>query len=270
MSDAVRYEVTDRIATITLNRPHRKNAGDPAMLEHLLAALRRARAARDVRAVILTGSGDAFCAGADLTPAGMAQLPQDRSPGQGVRWFLEYGWNAVVSNIVALGKPTVAAVGGVAAGGGVGLALACDIVVAAESATFIQPFVPQLAALPDVGSTWFVPRLVGPARARALMLLGEPLAAATAAQWGLIWRAVPDAELTAATRGIATRLAALDAEAARQLNAALTVSDINGLFTQLALEARWQGELVDRPACAEGVTAFLEKRAPDFTTVAPN
>jgi 2-(1,2-epoxy-1,2-dihydrophenyl)acetyl-CoA isomerase len=156
----------------------------------------------------------------------------------------------------------------VAAGGGVGLALACDIVIAADSASFVQPFVPQLAVVPDVGSSWFLPRLIGVARARALMLLGDPLPASTAAAWGMIWQSVPDEQLAATTTSLAARLADLDPEAAARAKAAIVSSIDNGLHDQLALEARWQADLVDRPAFREGVSAFLEKRRPrfDFTS----
>ena len=264
MTAPVLLDVSDRVATITLNRPQRRNAADPAMLDYVLAALRTVRADNRVRAVVLTGAGGAFCAGADLTEDAMSQLPPNCSPGQGIRWLLEHRWNAAVANIVDLGKPTIAAVTGVAAGGGVGLALACDIVIAADTASFVQPFIPKLAVLPDVGSTWFLPRLVGVARARALMLLGDPLPASTAAAWGMIWQSVPDEQLAATTTSLAARLADLDSEAAARAKAAIVSSIDNGLHDQLALEARWQAELVDRPAFREGVSAFLEKRRPCF------
>jgi 2-(1,2-epoxy-1,2-dihydrophenyl)acetyl-CoA isomerase len=150
----------------------------------------------------------------------------------------------------------------------VGLALACDIVIAADTASFVQPFVPQLAVVPDVGSSWFLPRLIGVARARALMLLGDPLPASTAAAWGMIWQSVPDEQLAATTTSLAARLADLDPEAAARAKAAIVSSIDNGLHDQLALEARWQADLVDRPAFREGVSAFLEKRRPrfDFTS----
>jgi 2-(1,2-epoxy-1,2-dihydrophenyl)acetyl-CoA isomerase len=260
----VLLDVSDRVATITLNRPKRRNAADPEMLEHLLVASRTVRADNRVRAVVLTGAGGAFCAGADLTEDSMSQLPPDCSAGRGVRWFLEHGWNAAVTSIIDLGKPTLAAVTGVAAGGGVGLALACDIVIAADSASFVQPFVPNLAVLPDVGSTWFLPRLIGLAQARALMLLGDALPASTAAAWGMIWQSVPDERFAATITSTAARLADLDPEAARRAKKAIISSTDNGLHDQLALEARWQADLVDRPAFREGVSAFLEKRPPRF------
>jgi 2-(1,2-epoxy-1,2-dihydrophenyl)acetyl-CoA isomerase len=264
----VLLDVSDRVATITLNRPKRRNAADPETLEHLLVALRTVRADNRIRVVVLTGADGAFCAGADLTEDAISQLPPDCNRGQGVRWLLEHGWNAAVANIIDLGKPTIAAVSGVAAGGGVGLALACDIVIAADTASFVQPFVPQLAVIPDVGSTWFLPRLIGVARARALMLLGDPLPASTAAAWGMIWQSVPDEQLAATTTSLAARLADLDPEAAARAKVAIVSSIDNGLHDQLALEARWQAELVDRPAFREGVSAFLEKRRPrfDFTS----
>ncbi|HEY2448973.1 MAG TPA: enoyl-CoA hydratase-related protein [Mycobacterium sp.] len=268
MTAPVLLDVSDRVATITLNRPKRRNAADPAMLDHLLVALRTVRADNRVRVVVLTGAGGAFCAGADLTEDAISQLPPDCTRGQGVRWLLEHCWNAAVANIIDLGKPTIAAVAGVAAGGGVGLALACDIVIAADTASFVQPFVPQLAVVPDVGSSWFLPRLIGVARARALMLLGDPLPASTAAAWGMIWQSVPDEQLAATTTSLAARLADLDPEAAARAKAAIVSSIDNGLHDQLALEARWQADLVDRPAFREGVSAFLEKRRPrfDFTS----
>jgi 2-(1,2-epoxy-1,2-dihydrophenyl)acetyl-CoA isomerase len=145
--------------------------------------------------------------------------------------------------------------------------LACDVVIAAESASFTVVFGPKLAIIPDAGCTWFLSRLVGRARARALSLLGDPLPATTAAEWGLIWRAVPDQELPQTAREIAGRLAAMDALAAARINETLDAALHQGLHDQLALEARVQRELINRPGFAEGIAAFVEKRSPRFDAV---
>lgn len=250
------------IATITLNRPDALNAGNQALLSGLLEALAQAADDESVRSVLLTGSGPGFCAGADL--AALAWWPDGMTIGEGVVWILEEYWNRIAITLAEYPKPTVAAVNGVAAGGGVGLALACDVVIAAESADFVQVFGPQLAIVPDVGSTWHLPRLVGPARARGLALLGDRLDAPTAKEWGLIWDTAPDADLLDKARVVAGRLGALDPDAMTSIRTILRESHQRDFAEQLSAEARANGRLAMGPGMAEGITAFLEKRPPRF------
>lgn len=262
MSEPVLYLQDGVVATITLNRPSVLNAGNRDLLAGLRQALARAGEDDEVGAVVITGSGRAFSAGADL--AAGPWWPDGMSTGEGIGWILENWWNPTAKTIATFPKPTVAAVNGVAAGGAVGLALACDLVVAAESACFIEVFGPQLALVPDVGSSWHLPRLVGPARARGLAMLGDRLQARRAAEWGLIWECVPDAELARRAAALATRLAGYDRKAMLAIRAVLDESPFLSLDEALAKEAEVNTRLGDGPGLAEGITAFLEKRRPVF------
>jgi 2-(1,2-epoxy-1,2-dihydrophenyl)acetyl-CoA isomerase len=259
--DAVLVE-PGRIGTITLNRPEVLNAGNRELLEGMVEAVDQLASDSDVRVIVVTGAGRAFCAGADLMTAPWG--PESLSVGEGVAWVLDNGWNPVVRALSSCPKPTVAAVNGVAAGGGVGVALACDVVIAAESASFIQVFGPQLAVVPDVGSTWFLTQLLGQARARGLALLGDRLDARSAADWGLIWKAVPDEELMSEAQSTAERLARLDGTAAVAIRQALGRAETLTLDEALDHERDTQAQLANRPAFAEGVAAFIEKRPPRF------
>jgi 2-(1,2-epoxy-1,2-dihydrophenyl)acetyl-CoA isomerase len=251
-----------RISSITLNRPEVLNAGNRELLEGVVEAVEDLSADPSVRTIVVTGAGRAFCAGADLMTAPWG--PDSLSVGEGVAWVLDNGWNPVVRALTSCPKPTVAAVNGVAAGGGIGVALACDVVIAAESATFVQVFGPQLGVIPDVGSTWFLTHLVGQARARGLALLGERLDALTASAWGLIWKAVPDGDLMGEVASIAERLARLDSTAAVAIRQTLGRTETLTLDQALDHERDMQAELADRAAFAEGVAAFIEKRTPRF------
>jgi 2-(1,2-epoxy-1,2-dihydrophenyl)acetyl-CoA isomerase len=240
---------------LTLNRPERLNALTLEMAEALLAALDEAEADSSCRAVLLTGAGRGFCAGQDLhaiTGAAPAEIGAllDR-------------YHPLIRRLRGLPMPVVCAVNGIAAGAGANLALACDIVVAGESASFVQAFA-RIGLIPDCGGTWFLPRLVGLARARALTLLAEPLPAATAAEWGLIWRALPDSALTGEAEALAARLAAGPATALAMTKRALNLATGNDLDAQLDIERRFQEEAASSPDHAEGVRAFLEKRPPHF------
>jgi 2-(1,2-epoxy-1,2-dihydrophenyl)acetyl-CoA isomerase len=178
---------------------------------------------------------------------------------------MESHFNPIVREIDELPKPVVAAVNGVTAGGGVGLALSADIVVAAKSAKFIQVFAPRLGIIPDMGSTWYLNHLLGRARARALTLTGEPLPAETAADWGLIWKCVEDNALMEEAMGLAQKLAAGSTKAFQMTMAALDAAENNDLAAQLEVERYIQGQMTNRADFAEGVTAFLEKREPKFS-----
>jgi 2-(1,2-epoxy-1,2-dihydrophenyl)acetyl-CoA isomerase len=243
---------------ITLNRPQRLNAFTEAMHEALTAALAAAEADTNCRALLLTGAGRGFCAGQDLNDR-LSQAGETPVLGGA----LETYYNPLVRKLRALPFPVVAAVNGVAAGAGCNIALACDIVIAARSASFIQSFA-KIGLVPDSGGTWMLPRLVGPARARALALLAEPLPAATAEAWGLIWRAYEDAALMEEAHKLCARFAVAPTAGLALIKRALDVSWDNDLYTQLDLERDLQREASLNPYYTEGVRAFMEKRPPRF------
>jgi 2-(1,2-epoxy-1,2-dihydrophenyl)acetyl-CoA isomerase len=258
----VLLETRAGMARVTLNRPQSLNAGSPDLLEALLGAFAAIERDPEARAVVLTGAGRGFCAGADLATPPAASAEATR--GQAVATVLDVLWNRAVREITRFPKPTVAMVNGPAVGAGVGLALACDVVLAARSAYFAQVFVPKLALIPDAGCTWQLPQRIGRARARALVLLGDRLPAETAAEWGLIWRVVDDAALVTETEAVAERLAALSQPAVAAAKRLLDAAATSSLEEQLLLERDAQKELAERPDMVEGVRAFLEKRAPNF------
>jgi 2-(1,2-epoxy-1,2-dihydrophenyl)acetyl-CoA isomerase len=257
--DSVLVSVDAGIQSITLNRPEKLNALNPQMHELLRAALERAAGDDGIRAVLLTGSGRGFCTGQDLAERDVrpGAPPIDLSVSLGAYY------NPLVRRLRALPKPIVCAVNGVAAGAGANLALACDIVIAARSASFVQAF-SRIGLVPDAGGTYFLPRLVGTARAMGLALLAEKLTAEQAAGWGLIWKCVEDAELVAESRTLAGTLASGPTKAYGNLKRALYASSGNSLDAQLDLERDLQRELGLSADYREGVTAFKEKRAPQF------
>ena len=240
---------------ITLNRPERLNALTVEMAATLAAALDDAVADKTCRAILLTGAGRGFCAGQDLTEIIGA------SPADLDRLLAHY--HPLILKIRTLPIPVVCAVNGVAAGAGANLALACDILVAARSASFVQAFA-RIGLVPDCGGTWFLPRLIGSARARALAMLAEPLPAETAAEWGLIWRMVEDDALMDEAQVLAARLASQASTALALTKRALDASGSNTLDRQLDLEGELQLEAAAGPDHAEGVRAFLDKRPPVF------
>ena len=247
------------VLTLTLNRPERLNALNAALIEALSAGIKRAAAEPDCRAVLITGAGRGFCAGADL--ANRAFAPGEARPDLGQA--LEKGINPLIRAIRNLPKPIVCAVNGPAAGAGANIALACDIVLAAKSAQFLQAFA-RIGLIPDAGGTWILPRLVGDARARALMMLADPIGAEDAAAWGMIYRAVDDQELMGEAHTLAERLAAGPTHALGLIKRALLASPGNSLDAQLDLERDLQREAGASDDYVEGVRAFLEKRPADF------
>ena len=259
MADSILTDRDGGLLSITLNRPDRLNALTTPMLESLNETLAAAASDDQVRAVLLTGAGRGFCAGQDLNDRSVA--PGADRPDLGES--LENGYNPVVRAMRAMPKPVVVAVNGVAAGAGANLALAGDLVYAARSARFIQSFA-RIGLIPDSGGTYFLPRLVGTARAFGLALLGESLPAEDAARWGLIWGAVDDDELVTVTTSVARGLAAGPTSGFARIKQAMNASGDNDLDAQLDLERDLQraGGLSDD--YAEGVAAFLAKRSPEY------
>jgi 2-(1,2-epoxy-1,2-dihydrophenyl)acetyl-CoA isomerase len=255
--ETVRLEVADGVATVTLNRPDALNALTVPMKHDLLTAFRRLERDREVRAVVLTGAGRAFCAGQDLRE----RLAPDAAP-LGVEVRERY--NPVVRAMRALPKPIVGAINGVAAGAGASLAFACDLRIAAEEASFALAF-GRVGLVPDSGASWFLPRLVGAARAAEISLLGDPVSAGDALRIGLVSRVVAAADLHAEARSIAARLAAGAPRALALTKRALDGTWDRSLDEALDYEAQLQ-DLAGRTADhREGMAAFLEKRPPRFT-----
>ncbi len=247
---------SDGIARITLNRPDRLNSFTRVMHAELQAALDEAS---DSRVVILTGAGRGFCAGQDLNDRAVA-------PGEAVDLgeTVEASWNPLIRRLATMPQPVIARVNGVAAGAGATLALACDIVVAGKSAKVIQSF-SALGLVPDSGGSWHLPRLVGQARALGLALTGEPLSAETAADWGLIWKAVEDEALDAEVDAIATKLASLPPLGLAAIKAIIRTSGERTLDQDLDLQRDEMRRLGFTEDYREGVAAFLAKRPAKFT-----
>ena len=247
---------TDGVLTLTLNRPEVLNAITPALLDEVTDALREAASGRTVRAVVITGAGRGFCSGQDLRAAA-------GDGGLDVGTILRDHYTPAIRAIRSMDQPVIAAVNGVAAGAGFSLALACDLRIAAESATFVQAFV-RIGLIPDLASTYFLPRLIGPARAAELTMLGETVDATRALELGIVNRVVPDGELAAAAAELAGRLAR-GPRSIGLTKRALEVSHENDLEAQLAVEERLQTEATTTSDFVEGVGAFLEKRRATFT-----
>jgi 2-(1,2-epoxy-1,2-dihydrophenyl)acetyl-CoA isomerase len=252
--ETISLAAQDGVARITLNRPDRLNALTSRMRQELMEALDRI-AEDDARVVVLTGAERGFCAGQDLDEAAA-------SPGTDLGDPLDREYNPLIRRLAGFPKPTLAAVNGVAAGAGMNLALACDLVIAARSARFSQAFV-RIGLVPDCGGTYWLPRLVGPQRAMALALTGDMLDAETAERWGLIWRAVDDAALAETAEALARRLAAGPASVGL-IREALKRSPGNDLNAQLDLERDLQRRAGLTRDFREGVAAFREKRAARF------
>jgi len=256
---SILVDVRTGYRVITLNRPQRLNSFTEDMHVALKKALDDAESDSTCRALMITGAGRGFCAGQDLN---------DRlaKPGETIvlGGTLEQYYNPLIRRLRAMPFPVVAAVNGIAAGAGANIALACDIVVASKSASFLQAFA-KIGLVPDSGGTWFLPRLVGPARARGLALLADPLPAETAESWGLIWKCVPDGELIGAANELCMRFAVGPTYGLSLIKRALDAAETNDLATQLDLERDFQRSAGSSPDYKEGVSAFMEKRAPKFT-----
>ncbi|WP_438394452.1 2-(1,2-epoxy-1,2-dihydrophenyl)acetyl-CoA isomerase PaaG [Caballeronia sp. DA-9] len=245
------------VATLTLNRPEKLNSFTRTMHEALSRALDEIEGSH-ARALVITGAGRGFCAGQDLadldfTPGAMTNLGA----------LIDQHFNPLVRRLQASRLPVIAAVNGTAAGAGANLAMACDLIVAARSASFVQAFV-KIGLVPDSGGTWLLPRRVGEARAMGLALTGDKLGAEQAHAWGLVWKVVDDADLPSAAQALAAQLAQQPAKAIAAIKHAIRAAANNTLDQQLDLERDVQRELGDSHDYAEGVAAFKEKRPPRF------
>ncbi|GAA4347955.1 2-(1,2-epoxy-1,2-dihydrophenyl)acetyl-CoA isomerase PaaG [Variovorax defluvii] len=262
--DLVLIAQSGAVRTLRLNRPEALNSFNSQLHAALMAALDAAAADAEVRCVVLGGSGRAFCSGQDLSDPMVAP---DFSPGAAPKdlgQVIESLYAPLVMRLRSMPVPVVAAVHGVAAGAGANLALACDLVVAGRSASFIQAFA-KIGLVPDTGGTWLLPRLVGPARALGLAMLGDKLPAEEAAQMGLIWKCVDDDALSLTVEELAQRLAAMPTRALVATRQALAAAQQTDLPTALAHEAALQRELGAAADYREGVEAFRAKRLPRFT-----
>lgn len=262
----VLLDVADGVATVTLNDAARMNPLGDRLAAALLQAVCQAGDDASVRALRLTARGRGFCVGADLTDyrQRMDQPEPGRTLGDHVGTLMEDIANPLIAALNELRVPVVCAINGAAAGGGVGLALAGDMVLAARSAYFYLPFIPALGLVPDMGASWSMPRAVGRARALGLALTGHRLPAEKAAEWGLIWDCVDDTALEPASLALARQLAELPPHAIREARALYAASPGHSLREQLALEAARQRQLIDGESFAEGVRAFVERRKPRF------
>lgn len=254
----VTVSVRNGVANIVLTRPERRNALDAECRALLLAAVKQVETSEAIGAAILTGTGPVFCSGQDLSEPGMDPLAKG---GARISEILDLAYTPLIQALSECRKPLVCAVNGPAFGGGVNLALACDIVVGARSARFVQPYC-NLGLTADAGASFFLPRMVGRARALGLLLLGDGINADTAQEWGMIWKAVDDCDLTATAQGIAERLARGPTAALASIKKAVQVSFENTLKEQLDHERDAQHVLQQTADYRKRITAFLAKKSP--------
>jgi 2-(1,2-epoxy-1,2-dihydrophenyl)acetyl-CoA isomerase len=254
--EIIGFDQVDGVAVITLNRPEKLNSFNQTMAYELQAALDHCMDDQDVRCVVITGAGRAFCAGQDLEEAIAADAAD-------IEEHVETKYNPIVRKIRAIKKPVIAAVNGVAAGAGANLAYCCDIIVAAESAKFIQSFI-NIGLIPDTGGTYFLPRMVGMHKATALMMLGEKMTAQEGKDLGIVHQIFPDAELMDGAMGLGKRMAAMPTKGLGLIKKAINMSLVHDLDQQLEVERDLQGRAGRTYDNAEGINAFLEKRKPVF------
>jgi 2-(1,2-epoxy-1,2-dihydrophenyl)acetyl-CoA isomerase len=258
--ESILFQSADGIARITLNRPDRLNSFTSSMHAELRDALAKVAADGSARVLLLTGAGRGFCAGQDLSDRAVAPGAAPVDLGESI----EANYRPLVLGLRSLALPVVCAVNGVAAGAGANIALACDIVIAARSASFIQAFC-KIGLIPDSGGTFFLPRLVGTARAMGLAMLGDKLTAEQAEEWGLIWKCVDDAQLASTVDGLLVHLAQAPTKGLAAIKRTLYTSPSGRLEDALTLERDVQRELGQSADYREGVAAFLAKRPPRFT-----
>ena len=259
MPQTILFELENNIARLTLNRPDKLNSFNEAMHLEVREALNQVKE-NGARVLLITGAGRAFCAGQDLSDRQTKPGESSVNLGESIEKY----YAPLVRTLRALPLPVVAGVNGVAAGAGASLAVACDLVIATKSASFIQSFA-KLGLIPDTGGTFFLPRLVGPARALGMAMLGDRLPAEQAAAWGLIWRCVADESFAGAVEQLVTTLANAPTKGLAYTKAAINQSAENSLDQQLDLERDYMHELGHTNDFREGAAAFLEKRPPKFT-----
>jgi 2-(1,2-epoxy-1,2-dihydrophenyl)acetyl-CoA isomerase len=258
----IEFDIKEGVATLTLNRPKSLNSFTTEMHAEIRTVMQQVIENADIRCLVITGAGRGFCAGQDL--GDRAQTTEGGVPDVGAS--VEKNYNPLIRSIMQLPKPVICAVNGVAAGAGASIALACDIVLAARSASFIQVFC-KIGLIPDSGGTWNLPRAVGLARAKGLALLGDRLPAEKAEEWGLIWKCVDDEALQEEAWKMASYFATQPTAALGRIKKLLHVSSCNDLNEQLDLEQKAMQDLGQSEDYREGVAAFLEKRPPDFKGV---
>ena len=256
------YAVDGGVARLTLNRPDRLNSFNDAMHAEVRDALSRVKASAGLRVLLLTGAGRGFCAGQDLGDRAVAPGSEPVDLGASI----ERNYKPLVLSLRGLPLPVVCAVNGVAAGAGANIALACDIVVAAKSASFVQAF-SKIGLIPDSGGTYFLPRLVGSSRAMGLAMLGDKLSAEQAAAWGLIWKCVDDVEFPASVEALVQQLSTAATRGLAATKQAIYAAGANTLEAQLDLERDVQRVLGLSTDYREGVSAFAAKRPPRFTGI---
>ena len=254
--DTIHYEIKDGVARIVLNRPDVYNSFNKEMAKAVQTCLSEASQRKDVRCIEITGEGKAFCAGQDLNEA-------IDPKGPSIDEIVREHYNPIIIKIREIGKPVVAAVNGVAAGAGANIALACDIVIATQSATFIQAF-SRIGLIPDSGGTYFLPRLVGWQKASALAMLGDKVSADEAESMGMIYKSVPDDQFAEEVARICAKLAIMPTRGLALTKQAFNQSLVNKLSVQLLVEENLQTAASQTHDYQEGVNAFLEKRKPDF------
>ena len=255
--NSIELKIENRIAFIILNRPEVFNSFNREMALRLQDVLDDCEANNEIRAIVLTGNGKAFCAGQDLKEV----TSPDLNPG--FKKILEEHYNPIIMRLRNIEKPILAAVNGVAAGAGANIALACDVVVASDQASFIQAF-SLIGLIPDSGGTFILPRLVGFQKASALAMLGDKISAEEAEKMGMIYECVPDEEFETTVQKLANKLANMPTRALALVKNSLNQSLTNNLESQLALESKYQIEAAGTEDYAEGVMAFIEKRKPNF------
>ncbi|MDB2522568.1 enoyl-CoA hydratase-related protein [Alphaproteobacteria bacterium] len=267
MSDILEKEVSESgVLTLRMNRPDVLNSLNSEIVFALIDAFNNAAEDDNVRAIVLTGNGRGFCAGADLA-GGNWPSEEGMTPGDITANSMEIGFNPLVRAVVDSPKPVITAINGVAAGGGVGLALSSDLVLAAESAKFRLVFAPQLGIIPDVGASWLVPNLVGRARANGLALLGDDLPAEKAQEWGMVWEVHPDDQLVAKAQEYAARMAQGSITGIKATVRAHDRAMLQSIHDQLDFEKEEQRHYTNQPVFFEGVRAFIEKRKPNFREI---
>jgi len=255
----IQFEEINGIAILTLNRPDNLNSFNTEMHSEVRKAMKSVKQEKSIRVLLLTGAGRGFCAGQDLSDRAVA--PGDEAPNLGES--IEQNYNPLIRSLMELEKPVICAVNGVAAGAGANISLACDIVLAARSASFIQGF-SKIGLIPDSGGTWTLPRLIGRTRAMGLAMLSNKLTAEQAEQWGMIWQVVDDEKLMDEATKLAEHLATQPTKGLGLIKRAINAGGSNSLQEQLELEKDIQTIAGRTYDYGEGVRAFMEKRKPEF------